>query len=53
MRDGDLDLARHAAEALAAVPRGFETLTELSAGAHPQTARVASEALARAGGPKS
>jgi len=48
MREGDLDLARHAAEALAAIPRGLEALEKLSSSDDPQTARTASEALARA-----
>jgi HEAT repeat protein len=47
MRDGDLDLAHHAAEALAAMPRGQETLAELASGPDSQTSRAASEALAR------
>ena len=48
MRDGDLDMALHAAEALAAMPRGLETLAELASSSNAQTARAASEALAHA-----
>jgi hypothetical protein len=47
MRDGDLSLARRAAEAIAGIPRGPETLEELAAGSNAQTARVAAEELAR------
>jgi hypothetical protein len=47
MRDGDIDLARHAADAISAMPRGFDTLVELSASTNPPTARAASEALQR------
>jgi HEAT repeat protein len=47
MRDGDMALARHAAESIGGMPNGDATLVELAAGNEPQTAAAASEVLAR------
>jgi hypothetical protein len=47
MRDGDMALARHAAESIGGMPNGDATLVELAAGNEPQTAAAAAEVLTR------